>query len=68
MEFLLDDKNTSYLSSQTISTLKKIDKGLIVSKWVLLVWLKIPQMPKIYVPNLSAEAQKFWISMEKSLL
>ena len=33
-----------------------MDKGLTVPKWVLIVWLKIPQMPQ----NLSA--QIVWIS------
>ena len=38
------------------------DKGLTVPKWVQIVWPKIPQMP-----NLSAQAQKFWISMKNGL-
>ena len=38
-------------------------KGLTVPKWVLIVWLKIPQMHQ----NLSVQAQKFWISMKKRL-
>ena len=44
-----------------------MDKGLTVPKWVLIVWLKILQMPKNLFPNLSAQAQKFWISMKKRL-
>jgi hypothetical protein len=40
-----------------------IDKGLTVPK----VRPKIPQMPKSFLPNLSAQAQKFWISMKKSV-
>ena len=37
-----------------------MDKGLIVPKWVLIVQLKIPQMPQnLYMSNLSAQAQKF---------
>ena len=43
------------------------------------VWPKIPQMPqnltslaslftRIYMPNLSAQAQKFWISMKKGFI
>jgi hypothetical protein len=43
-----------------------MDKGLTVPKWVLIVWPKIPQMPQIYLPNLSAQAQNFGISMKKS--
>jgi hypothetical protein len=31
--------------------MENVDKGLAVTKWVLIVWLKIPQMPK----NLSAQ-------------
>ena len=31
--------------------MKNMDKGLTVPKWVLIVWPKIPQMPK----NLSAQ-------------
>ena len=31
--------------------MKNMDKGLTVPKWVLIVWLKIPQMPQ----NLSAQ-------------
>ena len=47
--------------------MENMDKGLTVPKWVLIVWPKIPQMPHIYLPNLSAQAQKFWISMKKRL-
>ena len=38
--------------------MKNMDMGLIVLEWVLIVW---PKMPK----NLSAQAQKFWISMKR---
>jgi hypothetical protein len=31
--------------------MENMDKGLTVPKWVLIVWLKIPQMPQ----NLSAQ-------------
>ena len=40
------------------------DKGLTVPKWVLIVRLKIPQIPQ----NLSAQVQKFWISMKKGFI
>ena len=40
--------------------IENMDKGFIVPKWVLIVWLKTPQMPQ----NKSAQAQKFWISMK----
>ena len=45
-----------------------LDKGLTVPKWVLIVWSKVPQMPKIYMPNLSAQAQKFWTLMETGFI
>ena len=42
--------------------------GLTVPKWVLVVWPKIPQLPQNYLSNLSAQAQKFWISTKKASL
>ena len=50
--------------------MENTDKGLTVPKWVLIVWLKLPQFNRIYVPkaNLSAQAQKFWISMKKGFI
>ena len=49
--------------------MKKMDKGLTVPKWVLIVQQKISQiqLPQNYLPNFSAQAQKFWISMKKRL-
>ena len=44
-----------------------MEKGHTVPKWVLISWPKIPQMPKIYLSNLFAQAQKFGISMKKKL-
>ena len=44
--------------------MENMDKGPTVPKWVLIVQPKIPQMPM----NLSAQAQKFWISMKKGFL
>ena len=39
--------------------MKNMDKGLTVPKWLLIVWPKIyPKCPSIYLPNLSAQAQK----------
>ena len=29
--------------------MKNMDKGLAVPKWVLIVWPKIPQIPRIYL-------------------
>jgi hypothetical protein len=47
--------------------MEKMNKGITVPKWMLIVQPKIPQMPQ----NLSAQfvcpAQKFWISMKKRL-
>ena len=40
--------------------MENMDKGLTVPKWVLKNWLKTGQMPQ----NLSAQAQKFRISMK----
>ena len=37
--------------------MKNMDKGR-----------KYPKSPSIYLPNLSAQAQKFWISMEKGFI
>ena len=48
--------------------MENMDKGLTVPKWVLIVRPKIPQMPRIYLPDLSAQAQKFWISMKKGFI
>ena len=44
--------------------MENMDKGLTVPKWVLIV----RRNPKIYLPNLSAQAQKFWISMKKCFI
>jgi hypothetical protein len=41
--------------------MENMDKVLTVPKWVLIVQPKIPQ-------NLSALAQKFWISMKKGFI
>ena len=41
--------------------MKNMDKGLTVQKWVLINRPKILQMPQ----NLSAQAQKFEISIKK---
>ena len=44
--------------------LENMDKQLAVPKWVLINRLKIPQMS----PSLSAQAQKFGISMKKGFI
>ena len=41
-----------------------MDKGLTVPKWVLIVWPK-NKIPQIYLPNLSAQAQKVLSFNEK---
>ena len=41
--------------------MENMDKGLTAPKWMLIIWLKIPQISQ----NLSAQAQKFGISMKK---
>ena len=48
--------------------MENMDKGLTVPKWVLIVWPKIPQMPQNLPAYLSAQAQKFWISMKKGFI
>ena len=44
--------------------MENMDKGLTVPKWVLIDQPEIPQLPQ----NLSAQAQKFWISMKKGFI
>ena len=41
-----------------------MDKGVTVPKWVLIVLPKIPPKPQ----TLSAQTQKFWISMKKGFI
>ena len=43
--------------------MENMNKGLTAPKWP-----KIPQMPQNYRPKLSAQAQKFGISMKKASL
>ena len=42
--------------------MENMDKELTVPKWVLINRPKIPQMPKTYLPKLSAQAKSlgFW--------
>ena len=37
--------------------MENMDKGPTVPKWVLIVWPKVPQMCRIYLPNLSSQSQ-----------
>jgi hypothetical protein len=48
--------------------MENLNKGLTVPKWVLIVKLKIPQMPQNLSATLSVQAQKFWISNEKGFI
>ena len=48
--------------------MENMDKGLGVPKWMLIDWLKYPKCPKMYLPNFSALAQKFGISMKKGFI
>ena len=48
--------------------MENMNKGLTVPKWVLINWLILPQMRKIYMPKLSAQALKFRILMKKCLI
>ena len=43
--------------------MENMDKGLTLPKWVLINRPKILQMPKIYLPNSSVQAQKFGIPL-----
>ena len=45
--------------------MENMDKELTVPKWVLINARKYLEWPKIYLPKLSAQAQKFGISMKK---
>ena len=47
--------------------MENMDKGFTVPKWVVIVWPKT-KCPRIYLPNLSAQAQKSWISMKKGFI
>ena len=44
--------------------MENMNKGLTLPKWVLINRPKVPQMPQ----NLSAQAQKFGISMKKGFI
>ena len=48
--------------------MKNMDKGHTVPRRVLMVGQKYPKCPKIYLPKLSAKAQKFGISMKKGFI
>ena len=40
--------------------MENMDKGLTVPKWVLIVWPKIPQMPKNWSAQIVCPSPKFW--------
>ena len=44
-----------------------MDKGLTVPKWVLIVWLKIPQMPQKISAQFVCPSQKVLVFNEKML-
>ena len=49
--------------------MEKMDKELTVPKWMLINWPKIPQMPQnVSAQKLSAQAQRFGISMKKGII
>ena len=48
--------------------MEKMDKGLTVPKWVLINRPKYPKCPKIDLPKLSAQGQKFGISIKKGFI
>ena len=47
--------------------MKKMDKGLTVSKWVLINWLKIPQMHQNLSAQIAYPSPKFWDFDKKRL-
>ena len=47
--------------------MEKMNKELTVPKCVLIVRLKIPQMPENFQPKMSAQTQKFEIFEKSSL-
>ena len=48
--------------------MENMNKGLTVPKWMLINWPKYLKGPEIYLPNLSAQAQKFGILMKKGFI
>ena len=48
--------------------MENMNKGLTVPKWELKFCQKYPKCPKIYLPNLSAQAQKFGIYFNEKRL
>ena len=48
--------------------MENMDKALTVPKWALIINSKYPRCPKIYLPELSAKAQKFGILMKKGFI
>ena len=47
--------------------MENMDKGLTVPKWMLINWLKIPQMPKNISAQIICPSPKFWDFDEKML-
>ena len=57
------------LLPEEVNLEKRTSVDSTVPEWALVVWPKIPQKgPRIYLPNLSAQAEKFWISMKKGFI
>ena len=48
--------------------MKNMDKGLTVSKWVLINWPKIPQMPPNFLAQFVCPSPKVWDFQKKSSL
>ena len=48
--------------------MEKMDKGLTVPKWVLIVWPKIPQMPEYLSTQFVCSSQQFGILMKKGFI
>ena len=47
--------------------MKNMEKGLTVPIWVLIVWPKIPQMPRIYLPNSHCLGMSYYVNFLEGL-
>jgi hypothetical protein len=45
--------------------MENMDKGITVTKWVLINWLKMPQMPQDLSAQIVCPSPKFWDFDEK---
>ena len=64
--FVLGLKTQSFCMKNNLIHLS-VDKGLIVSKWVLVVWPIIPQMPRNFSAQFVCLSSKVWDIIENRL-